>query len=284
VKSNIKSAVFITGTSSGIGKSIALYLDKSGYKVFAGVRKIADGEELKKLSSENLQPIIVDVTNQSDIIAAKELIESVIHNYLSFSLVNNAGVAIGSPIEPLQGSQLRLEMEVNYFGTIAVIQTFLPVLRQKKGKIINISSISGKISMPFNGTYCASKFAIEAITDALRIELKPSNISVSNILPGDINTEIWEKATNDIDKYANQWNNETIKLYGYSINLMKHFISNIKGSNPLEIAISVEKLLKSKKPKSRVYIGKNVWLYYFLSILPTSLRDWIIASIIKIPK
>lgn len=282
METNSMKAVLVTGTSSGIGKSIALHLDRLGYKVYAGVRKVADGEELKILSSMYLQPVIIDVTDEKSIILAKELIETEIQNYSSFALVNNAGVAIGSPIETQPNQLLRFEMEVNYFGVITVIKNFLPILRENNGKIINISSISGKISMPFNGTYCASKFALEAITDALRLELKPWNISVSNILPGDISTEIWEKAINDIDKRTTEWNQEAIKLYGPTIEFMKDNIRNIKGSNPIVIAKAVEKLLKSVNPRTRVYVGRNVWLYYFLEFLPTAMRDWLILS--KLPK
>lgn len=125
-------AVLVTGTSSGIGKAIALHLDKSGFKVYAGVRKSHDGENLKKLSSINLQPVIIDVTNENTIKEIRKLIEIEIQNYSEFALVNNAGVAIGSPVEIQQNSQLRFEMEVNYFGVITVIQNFLPLLRQKK--------------------------------------------------------------------------------------------------------------------------------------------------------
>ena len=275
-------AVIVTGTSSGLGKSIALHLDKLGYKVYAGVRKLTDGEELKKQSSSILQPVIIDVTDENSIISAKESIEKEIHNYSSLALVNNAGVAFGSPVETLTNSLLRFEMEVNYFGVISVILKFLPILREKNGRIINISSISGRSSMPFNGTYCASKFALEAITDALRLELKPWNISVSNILPGDIKTEIWEKAINDIDKRSAEWAPEAIKLYGPTIEFMKDNMRKVKGSSPDIISKAVEKLLKSSNPKIRVYIGKNVWFYYFLEKLPTATRDWLILS--KLPK
>lgn len=278
----LKMAVLITGTSSGIGKSIALYLDKQGYKVYAGVRKVEDGKVLRKLSSPNLQPVIINVTDLNTINAAKRLVESEIQPFPSFALVNNAGVALGSPIETLQNSMLRLEMEVNYFGVISTIQSFLPILREKKGKIINISSISGKSSMPFNGTYCASKFALEAVTDALRLELKPWNISVSNILPGDIKTEIWEKAIADIDKRATEWNPEAIELYGPTIEFMKDTIRNIKGSNPDVISKAVDKLLQSSNPKPRVYVGSKVWFYYYLEKLPTKVRDWLIQT--KLPK
>ena len=282
MKTNLMKAVLVTGTSSGIGKSIALHLDKSGFKVYAGVRKNQDGENLKKLSSINLQPVIIDVTDENTIIETRKLIEIEIQNYSEFALVNNAGVAIGSPVEIQQNSLLRFEMEVNYFGVVSVIQKFLSLLRQKKGKIINISSISGKSSVPFNGTYCASKFALEAITDALRLELKPWNISVSNILPGDIKTDIWEKAITDIDARATEWSDEAKKLYEPTIEFMKDTIRNVKGSNPEIISKAVEKLLESKNPKTRVLIGKNVWLYYFLEKLPTIVRDWIIFS--KMPK
>ncbi len=275
-------AVLITGTSSGIGKSIALHLDKSGYKVFAGVRKTTDGDALKEISSGNLQPVILDVTDERSIITAKEFIEKEIQHHSAFTLVNNAGVASGSPIEMQPNSLLRFEMEVNYFGVIAVIKKFLPLLREKRGRIINISSISGKSSIPFNGTYSASKFALEAIADALRLELKPWNISVSNILPGDIKTEIWEKAISDIDKRAAEWNPEAIEMYGPTIDFMKDTIRQIKGSNPEVISRQVERLIRSKKPKARVYVGKNVWFYYFLEIIPTSLRDRLILS--NLPK
>jgi NAD(P)-dependent dehydrogenase (short-subunit alcohol dehydrogenase family) len=207
-----KTAVLVTGATSGIGKATAIHLASRGYTVFAGAYRASD-QALADLgaapsSRGRLQIIEIDVTNAQSIQRACSQIEGLLPDGWSFALVNNAGVAFGSPLEVEKLEKMRLQMEVNYFGVVQVVRCFLPLLRRANGRIINIGSISGKSSMPFNGSYCASKFALEAFADALRLELRPWQIHVSNILPGDIRTEIWEKALQEEALPGDSWVHE----------------------------------------------------------------------------
>jgi NAD(P)-dependent dehydrogenase (short-subunit alcohol dehydrogenase family) len=278
-KSARAKAVLVTGATSGIGQSIAELLVAKGYLVFAGARCEAEKPTEKRelaSSSNSLRYVAIDVTDEDSIRTARRFIESQLSPGQPLAIVNNAGVAFGSPFEPEPISEIRLQMEVNYFGPVRVIKEFLPVIRKQGGQIVNMSSISGKSSMPFNGAYCASKFALEAATDALRLELKPWGIPISNVLPGDIQTEIWRKATAAIDAAASQWSDEHKQLYGGTIEFMKNEIRSIDGSPPSDVARAIEKLLRSRRPPARVFVGKNVYLYCFLEWLPTPLRDWLV--------
>ena len=137
-----EKTILITGTSTGIGRATALYLDSQGYRVFAGVRKQEDGNNLKRESSEKLEPVILDVTDEDSVLSAKEYIVSKTDGYLD-ALVNNAGVAMGGILEAVPLSETKKLFDVNVFGVITVIKTFLPLIRNSKGRIINMGSSSG---------------------------------------------------------------------------------------------------------------------------------------------
>ncbi|MFM8913370.1 MAG: SDR family NAD(P)-dependent oxidoreductase [Flammeovirgaceae bacterium] len=273
-----RKAVFITGATSGIGKAIAEHLSGLGYLVFAGVFNANDTSLQTDGEMANIRAVNINVTQTKSIIDARNVIETLLPDQYDFVLVNNAGVAFGAPIEAESIEKIRMQMDVNYFGVIEVIRVFLPLLRQRRGQIINISSISGKSSMPFNGAYCASKYAVEALADALRIELRPWRINVSNVLPGDINTNIWQKALIDLDESTKKWSDEMMRLYHPSIDFMKGEIKKINGSRPQLIAEKVAALIASKRPPARVYAGNKVWFYFFLEKLPTHLRDYLIIK------
>ena len=269
--------VLVTGSSDGIGRAIAVECATAGADLIVNFRQSIGkaesvAEEIRKLGRA-ADVISADVSRESD--RQHLLLESFRSGRVD-AIVNNAGVAFGSPFEPEPISEIRLQMEVNYFGPLRVIKEFLPVIRKQGGQIVNMSSISGKSSMPFNGAYCASKFALEAATDALRLELEPWGIPISNVLPGDVQTEIWRKATAAIDAAASQWSDEHKQLYGGTIEFMKNEIRSIDGSPPSDVARATEKLLRSRRPPARVFVGKNVYLYCFLEWLPTPLRDWLV--------
>lgn len=278
----INTAVLVTGATSGIGKATAIHLASCGYTVFAGAYRASD-QALADLDAASpsrgrLQIIEIDVTNAQSIQRACSQIEGLLPDGWSFALVNNAGVAFGSPLEVEKVEKMRLQMEVNYFGVVQVVRCFLPLLRRAHGRIINISSISGKSSMPFNGSYCASKFALEAFADALRLELRPWRIHVSNILPGDIRTAIWEKALQEIDRDTGAWSEDQKRLYPAIPGFMKEQVKGGAGSSPLVVARKVASLIAARRPPARSYVGKRVWFYYLLEKLPTPIRDLLIAS------
>jgi NAD(P)-dependent dehydrogenase (short-subunit alcohol dehydrogenase family) len=168
-----QGAVVITGASTGIGRACALSLDALGFRVFAGVRKSDDGESLRRVASDRLTPVFIDVTDKQSIAAAAGSVSREVGTAGLVGLVNNAGVAVPGPLEYLPLEELRRQLEINLVGQLAVIQAFLPLLRKARGRIVNISSLAGKLTTPFNGAYSAAKHGIEAFSDALRMELTP---------------------------------------------------------------------------------------------------------------
>jgi NAD(P)-dependent dehydrogenase (short-subunit alcohol dehydrogenase family) len=274
-------AVLITGASTGIGKACALELDKFGFQVFVGVRKPDDGEALKQLASERLTPIIIDVTDDKTILAAYETVASLVGEQGLYGLVNNAGISVSAPIELVPLSEFRNQLEVNVIGQVAVIQAFMPLIRQAQGRIINISSILGRLSLPFTGPYCASKFALESLTDSLRMELQPWGISVIIIEPGSIDTPIWKKSLKMADDIIQKLPKKTFDLfYASAAEKMKSALLNkaSKGIAPEQVAKAVIQALTAQKPKTRYLVGQDAYLGAVLVLLPDWLRNWLIMK------
>src|SRR5271168_4489390 len=218
--------VVITGASSGIGKACALYLDQRGYRVFAGVRKASDGEALTKVASSRLCPVILDVTDARAVSDAAAQVERALGELPLIGLVNNAGVGVGGPIEFLAPSELRRQMEINLVGPLAVIQAFMPMLRRSRGRIVNISSIGGKVAAPFLSPYCASKFALEALSDSLRAELKPWGIHVAIIEPGGVKTAMIDKARSSVDEVLSGLTPEGVSYYGKEVEAIRRLVTS----------------------------------------------------------
>lgn len=180
-------AVLVTGSSTGIGRATAARLDRAGFSVFAGVRNRGDAEALEAEASDRLEPVILDVTDEATILATRERIDQVTGGRLH-GLVNNAGVVVGGPVETMDLDALRRQLEVNLVGQVAVTQQMLPLLREAGGRVVLMSSVGGRMSLPYLSAYHASKFALEAIGDALRMEAKPFGVGVSLVEPGSIRT------------------------------------------------------------------------------------------------
>jgi NAD(P)-dependent dehydrogenase (short-subunit alcohol dehydrogenase family) len=183
--SQTRGAVVVTGASSGIGEACARRLAGLGFQVFAGVRKAEDGD---RLASEipGVTPLRIDVVDAESIAAAARTVEETAAGRGLAGLVNNAGVAVPAPIEHQPIDDFRRQIEVNLIGQVAVTQAFLPQLRAARGRIVNVSSIGGKVAVPLLGAYAASKFGLEGFSDTLRRELRPWGIEVSVIEPGTI--------------------------------------------------------------------------------------------------
>lgn len=271
-------AVLITGASSGIGKACALHLDKLGYRVFAGVRKPGDGEALQTIASARLTPVQIDVTDEGSITAAKDRIEKELgaSGHL-FGLINNAGLGLAGPIEFQSLPDLRQQMEVNLIGVVAVTKAFIGLLRQSRGRIINIGSVSGVSSMPFQGAYCATKYALEAISDALRLELRPWGISVSIVEPGDIQTPAWQKSLDSANKMLESWPSQAFALYGPVVEMMRQMAREPRGLPAEDVAKVVARLLGATTPKARVLVGTDARILALIEHLPAPIRDWIIS-------
>lgn len=276
----IKSVV-ITGASRGIGRTAALLLDSSGFKVFAGVRRPEDGEQLVSKSTGNIFPVVIDVTKQATIDSAAAQIAGIVTDSGLWGLVNNAGIAVAGPMEFMPMERIREQFDINFFGQISVTQKFLPLIRQGKGRIVNISSKEGILSMPLVGPYCASKFALEAFSDTLRLELKQWNIPVAVIQPGTIATQIIEQSISSAEECVRDLPRHAGELYNECfIAARKTAAKVLKAAIPPDkVAGTILKALTDKKPKSRYTVGIDARaLSIMKKLIPDTMMDKIILK------
>ena len=276
----VTNTVVVTGASSGIGEACALHLDQLGFRVFAGVRREIDGEALQCKASNKLTSILLDVTDTVSITSTMEKVTKAVGENGLAGLINNAGIAVAGPLEFLPITEMRKQFEVNVLGQIAVTQAFLPLIRQGRGRVINIGSLGGRIAMPFIGPYCAAKFSMEALTDALRLELRPWHIPVSIIEPGFIATPIWEKSREVADVTFKNLPKEANHLYGMVIPSVRETYAQMgKTGTPVEEVVKViVHALTSTRPKARYIVGRGSWLgTVLLERLPAQLRDLILV-------
>nr|WP_243455078.1 SDR family oxidoreductase [Meiothermus sp. CFH 77666] len=269
----------ITGASTGIGEACALWLQDRGYRVFAGVRKNTDAEALQQKSKGHLTPVLLDVADEASIRKAVQFVLT--QTPKLEGLVNNAGIAVAGPLEFVPLQELRRVLEVNVVGQVAVTQAFLPLLREARGRIVLMSSISGRVAAPLMGPYAASKFALEAIGDALRRELAPWGIEVSIIEPGNIQTPIWRKGIAWGEALKEQLSPDATQLYGGAIDGILRYIrgQDGRGLHPNEVAKVVEQALVSARPKTRYVVGRDARVGALLArMLPDRWVDRFIAG------
>ncbi len=269
------SAIVITGASSGIGAACAEYFAAQDYTVFAGVRKTADADKLRE-AIPGVQPILIDVTQPAMIAQAVQQVAEQVGAAGLMGLVNNAGIAYPGPLEYAPLEQVRQHMEVNVIGQVAVTQAFLPLLRQAGGRVVNMSSMGGVNSIPYFGAYCASKFALEGLNDALRLELRPFGIRVCIIEPGAVETPIWAKADGGGEMFAD-YPPEAWERYGRSMRWLQKSIPDMGGMPPERVARAVEHALTARRPRARYVIDWPSRLRAWLELLPVPWRDWLIS-------
>ncbi|MCP9449907.1 MAG: SDR family oxidoreductase [Nitrospira sp.] len=282
-----KKTVLITGASTGIGAACALHLDRLGFWVFAGVRKEHDAASLKARSSGRLLPVLLDVTDDTSIKNVQDLLSEQVGSHGLYGLVNNAGIAVAGPLEAVPIPDLRRQLEVNVIGQVAVIQAFLPLIRRARGRIINMGSIAGRGAMPLMGPYAASKFALEAITDALRLEVQQWGIQVSIIEPGAIATPIWEKSGKWAAELEANTTPELRELYREVVTGVRTVVERAaERAIPAEIvARVVEKALTAARPKTRYLVGTDAKLRAFLvKLLPDRLSDKMLTWALNLPR
>ena len=275
----------ITGCSTGIGRATALRLDASGWRVYAGVRRQEDADSLAAAGSERLTPLIIDVTDQGSIAAAAERVEAESAAGLG-ALVNNAGVAYTGPLEFVPLDELRNQLEVNVTGHVAITQALIPALRRARGRIVNITSIGGIVATPFFGPYNASKYALEAISDCLRVELRPWGIETIAIEPGSISTEIWSSGLEQFDRTEERMPAEAQTLYGKAIKGLRRAARETgeRGIPADHAAAVIEKALVVSRPRARYLIGRDARVMATLSrVLPDRLWDRAIGRIMGLP-
>ena len=279
-------AVIITGASTGIGAACALHLDRLGFVVFAGVRKSEDGVALQKAGSDRLVPLELDVTDLTTIRKSHTVVLEATKDRGVFGLINNAGIAVVGPLEAVPLSDLRQQLEVNVIGQVAVTQAFLPLIRQARGRIINMGSIAGRAAMPLMGPYSASKFALEAITDALRLEVQQWGIHVSIIEPGAIATPIWNKSAIEAAERETAIGTELRALYKPVVAAVRKVVGEAskRAISPDAVANVVEAALTSPNPKTRYLVGTDAKLRALMAkLLPDRISDKLLTAILKLP-
>jgi NAD(P)-dependent dehydrogenase (short-subunit alcohol dehydrogenase family) len=255
----------ITGASTGIGEATALRLARSGWTVLAGVRDPLAGEHLTEKAGSNgagaVVPLTLDVTDAAQIAQAAERVRSDSNGSGSAgsldALVNNAGIAVGGPLELVGLDELRAQFEVNLIGAVAVTQALLPALRRARGRIVLTSSVGGKVAAPYLAPYAASKHALEAIGDALRVELLSSQVRVALVEPGSVATPMWNKGREDARRFTIP--DELSELYGQVPSAMGKMVEDTarRGVPPEKVAQVIERALTERRMKARYPVGRD---------------------------
>ncbi len=275
---DVKRSALITGASTGIGEACALRMAARGWRVFAGVRREEDGDALVAKARAAITPVILDVTCKEHIEAAVNRVrESVGANGLH-GLFNNAGIAVGGPLEHLPEERILQQFQVNVFGAIAVTQAFLPLVRAARGRIVFTSSNSGFWCEPFLSVYGASKHALEAIGDSLRIELQPWGVHVALIEPGMIKTPIWDKARAEFAEVDNLLSPEALAQYARPIEALRKMVHQtpVIATPPERVARALQHALEARRPKTRYRVGIDCRLQFHLRrFLPDRVRDYL---------
>jgi NAD(P)-dependent dehydrogenase (short-subunit alcohol dehydrogenase family) len=271
-------AIVVTGASTGIGAAAALRLAEMGNVVFAGVRTDADAKRLTR-EHPNVRPVRLDVTVHDTIAAAAQTVHAT--GMRLTGLVNNAGIVIAGPLEHVSESELRLQFDVNVLGQIAVTQAFLPQLREARGRIVFVGSVSGRIAMPYIAPYSASKFALRALVDGLRFELEPDGITVALIEPGSVKTPIWGKGR---ERYRGRWDSLPARYqHAMQAVLEQSEREERAGIAPERVTRAIVAALFASKPRTHYFVGASAWLGgSIVPLLPARLRDAIFRKAMRL--
>jgi NAD(P)-dependent dehydrogenase (short-subunit alcohol dehydrogenase family) len=272
-----KGYVLVTGTSSGIGEASARHLAGLGFNVFAGVRKAEDGE---RVAGPRIEPVIIDVTDDASVTSAAETIGAAVGNGGLAGLVNNAGIAVAGPLEFIDIAEFQRQLDVNVTGVLRTTQAMLPHLRNARGRIVNISSIGGRVAIPLVGPYAASKFALEGMSDSLRRELRPWGMHVAVIEPGAVATPIWDKGADQAEELDRDAPPEVRERYGEVIEAVRKASEKNRtdGVPPQEVAEAVAHALTADKPKTRYLVGRDAKMRGpIATVMPDRLMDAAIA-------
>jgi NAD(P)-dependent dehydrogenase (short-subunit alcohol dehydrogenase family) len=252
-------SVLVTGTSTGIGRACAERLRDRGWKVLAGVRAAGD-------APDGCEEVVLDL---ADVRWDERPLDAA---------VLNAGVALSGPLEFVPLDELRQQLEVNVVGQVALLQALLPALRESRGRLVLMGSVSGRLALPFLGPYAASKFALEAIADALRGEVAPFGISVSLVEPGSIATPMWRKG----GERAAQLPPQALELYGVAIRALRDWAERSGAvTPPEEVAETVEHALTAERPRTRYVVGAGARKRLLVGRAPDRLRDELIRRLMR---
>jgi len=273
--------VFVTGASGGMGYGLTEALCNKGYRVWAGVRNLQTMQQLKLQYPESLTVVKLDMTSPFDF---EQIVNDIIPNFNfehEFILVNNAGIAIGSPIESLPIEEWQHLYQINLFGPVRLVKMFLPIIRKTKGRIINIGSISGRISTPFLAPYSSSKHALRSFTDSLRREVKLFGVKVILIEPGPTKTKIWSKSLKHGQKLESEMTDEVRIVYKKQLQSLRTGVE-LTAKLAIDADIVIKTILvsiESENPKFYYLVGKNIYLLSLMAkLLPTPLLDMMLIS------
>jgi NAD(P)-dependent dehydrogenase (short-subunit alcohol dehydrogenase family) len=274
----LTGTVVVTGASTGIGEATVLHLKTLGFDAVGAVRKDEDAE---RLEARGIRTVRIDVTDAGQIAAARDALGDI----ALAGLVNNAGIAVAAPLEFLPMDRLRQQLEINLIGQAAVTQAFLPALRRARGRIVNVSSIGGRVGLPLVGAYNASKFGLEGLSDSLRRELRPLGVDVILIEPGGVKTPIWQKSEQLADDMLEDVPPEAERLYGRLIETVRagtQRIARETGIEPREVAEAIGKALTASRPRTRYLVGSDAKLRARMAkVLPDRMMDRMIGRALR---
>lgn len=274
--------VLITGASRGIGRATTSWLAARGWDVLAGVRSAADGAALAAAAPGRITPVTLDITDDAQVAALDRELPQRLD-----AVVNNAGVVVAGPVEAIPVAELRRQLETNVVGQAAVTQAVLPRLRAAQGRVVFVSSVSGRVATPMFGPYSASKFALEAMADALRMELAPWGIRVALVEPAQTDTDLWRLAEDELDTTSAQLSEEHRRLYARHIEGFRRTIPrSMKAAAPADgVAAAIERALSDRRPKARYVVGRPVRVQALLARLtPTPVLDRMLAHGTGVPR
>ena len=278
-------AVVLTGAGSGIGAACAVALSQAGHRVFAGVRREPGAGAWQGGRAELITPLMLDVTDAGSIARAAAEVEEIVGEAGLAGLVNCAGIALGGPLEFLAPVELRRQLDVNVVGQVAVTQAFLPLIRRDHGRIVNVGSVSGRNALPFLGPYAASKFALRALNDALRVELRPWGIPVILIEAGSIATGIWAKGAAEAHRQFAGFPPAARGLYGKQLDTLTTRVVELgeRGLPAQRVAETVTLALTVRHPQAHYAVAPagRRWLTRLLGVLPTGLRDRLVLRALR---
>jgi NAD(P)-dependent dehydrogenase (short-subunit alcohol dehydrogenase family) len=264
--SSERRGVVVTGASTGIGLDASRELAAQGFRVFGSVRRKEDGRPLEQAG---VVPLLLDVTDETSIRAARDRVGELLDGASLAGLVNNAGISSPGPVELLDLDEFRKVFEVNVLGVVAVTKAFLPLLKESRGRIVNMSSVSGRIATPFTAPYAASKFALEAISDCLRRELHPFGIDVIVIQPGNVRTPIWRKGIDrDLSPVLNTPYERVIMKMRDHAELMEQ-----TAMPPSRVSRAILDALTAERPATRILVVRKAWVHRIQCLIPDRVMD-----------
>jgi NAD(P)-dependent dehydrogenase (short-subunit alcohol dehydrogenase family) len=266
--------VLVTGTSAGIGRATVERLASGGWLVFAGARALADLD----WTSDRVVPVQLDLTDPEQVEAAADAIAERTGGALG-GVVHNAGISLGGPLEEVGAEEFRQIFEVNVIAPVLLTQRLLPLLRRSGGRVVLVGSVGGRVALPFGGPYHATKFALEAIADSLRLELRPQGVGVAIIEPGAISTPIWSKAERQIETMRARLDEEGRNLYDARLAAFQARLRSAdgNGSRPAEVAEKIAAALEGGG--ARYPVGRGIGTVSRLrALIPDSLFDRVVGN------